>query len=77
MQMAQTGKLGKMPQNGHWLKGDYHEVFEFKPGNYRFFGFSYGKVFYITNGAQKDEKRQDRDWNFAVALRTEFFDTLS
>lgn len=75
--MAQDGKLGKSPENGHWLKGDYHELFEFKPGNFRFFGFPHARVFYIANGAGKDEKRQYKDWNFAIRLRIEFFDNLS
>lgn len=71
-QLAETGRFGKVPQNGHPLKGKWRDLIELKPGDHRFMGFRHGDVFYITNGAPKDAKKQQRDWDFALKIREAF-----
>ena len=73
-QIAISGRVGKMPENGHQLKGKYADITELKPGDFRFFGFRDGDTFFITNGARKDPKRQDRDYDFALEIRAKYFE---
>jgi len=73
-QIAILGRVGKIPENGRQLKGKYADITELKPGNFRFFGFRDGDIFFITNGARKDPKRQDRDYDFAVEIRAKYFE---
>jgi hypothetical protein len=73
-QISVNGKVSKQPENGHWLKGEFADVYEMKPGNFRFMVFRHGNDFYITNGAQKKTERKQRaDWQFAVEARKTFF----
>jgi hypothetical protein len=73
-QVALLGRVGKVPENGRQLKGKYADITELKPSNFRFFGFRDGDTFFITNGARKDPKRQDRDYDFAVEIRAKYFE---
>ena len=73
-QIALRGRVSKVPENGRQLKGKYADITELKPGNFRFFGFRDGDTFFITNGARKDPKRQDRDYDFAVEIRAKYFE---
>ena len=73
-QIAISGRVGKIPENGRQLKGKYADITELKPGDFRFFGFRDGDTFFITNGARKDPKRQDRDYDFAVEIRARYFE---
>jgi hypothetical protein len=73
-QVALLGRVGKIPENGHQLKGKYADITELKPGDFRFFGFRDGDTFFITNGARKDPKRQKRDYDFAVEIRAKYFE---
>lgn len=75
-QIASSGIVGKQPENGHRLKGDYSDLYELKPGKYRFMGFRAGRNFYLTNGAPKNAKRQDRDYDFALQIRGAVLKTL-
>ena len=76
-QYAATGRVAKVPENGHRLQGEYRDLYEFKPGNFRFIGFRYRDTFYLTNAAHKSpKKKQDRDYRLALRLRTEFIARL-
>ena len=72
-QISLRGAVGKQPQNGHWLEGTYAELYQLKPGDYRFFGFRHLVDFFITSGAAKDPKNQERDYAFALKLKQAFF----
>ena len=73
-QIAISGRVGKVPENGRQLKGKYADITELKPGDFRFFGFRDDDTFFITNGARKDPKRQHRDYDFAVEIRAKYFE---
>jgi hypothetical protein len=68
-QVANRGYVGKQPENGHRLKGEYSELYELKPGDHRFMGFRFGRDFYLTNGAPKDDKKQEKDYAFSLKIR--------
>lgn len=72
-QIALNGRVGRIPQNGRQLKGEFRDLTELKPGDFRFLGFRDGDVFYITNGARKDPKNQRRDYQRALGIRAGFF----
>lgn len=74
-QVAAKGHVGKVPENGHKLIGEYDGIYELKPGDYRFFGFRDRTDFYITNAAPKQSRtrRQEPDYKRAKMLREEYF----
>lgn len=75
-QIAIKGAVGKQPENGHWLEGAYSELYQLKPGDFRFFGFRHLIDFFITSGATKDVKNQEKDYAFALKLKHAFFAEL-
>jgi hypothetical protein len=78
-QVAVKGIVGRVPENGHWLKGKYHDIMELKPSGHRFFGFRDGRVFYLASGVKKDPRGrvQKRDYEFALGLRIAYFERKS
>lgn len=66
--MAAEGHLPR--EHGHWLKGPYSELFEFKSLDYRVFAFLLGRRMYLTNAAKKTSPRkQERDYKIAMIMR--------
>lgn len=57
---------------GHYCEPPFEKVFEFTPKRFRFFAFRSGDVFYITNGAWKNPKNQDKDRRFCEKCRIEY-----
>lgn len=75
--VADKGRVAKSPRNGHQLEGEFRDLYELKPGDYRFIGFRHLNTFYISNGAKKEKrKKQERDYRFALAARDAFFKKL-
>lgn len=71
--MSVKGHVAKQPENGHRLHGKYDDLYEVKPGNFRFMVFRHGNEFFITNGAPKKLKgKQDEDYAIALQLRKDF-----
>jgi hypothetical protein len=75
MQFAIKGRIGKMPENGHPLHGEFEDLFVWKPSDFRFIGFRHTHSYYVTNGAPKrlPERKQDADYRIGLALKEEFF----
>jgi hypothetical protein len=72
-QVALTGKVIKVPENGHRLQGEFGMLLELKPGDHRFLAFRHGANVYITNGAPKKKpSRQIADYRVALGLREAF-----
>ena len=72
-QMSVKGRVAKQPENGHPLKGKYRDLYEMKPGDFRFMVFRHGNDFYITNGAPKKERnKQVPDYEHAQRMKTPF-----
>lgn len=69
--MAMKGQL--LSDNGHYCSAPFDKVFEFTPRKFRFFAFRCDDVLYITNGAWKDPKNQDKDRRICEKCRVEFF----
>ena len=67
-QISIKGVVGKQPENGHRLQGDFNDLYELKPGDWRFMGFRQGVDFYLTNGAAK-KRNQEPDYRFAMNVR--------
>lgn len=76
-QIASKGHVGKVPENGHQLKGRYKDLYVLKPGGHRFLGFRFQSTFLLCSGCRKDAKQQDRDYEFALELRTAFLKSAS
>jgi len=75
-QLADEGKVARIPQNGHRLTGEFEGLSVIKPGNrFRFVYFRCSQVFYVTNGAMKDTSvwKQEADYRIGKKLREEFF----
>jgi hypothetical protein len=74
--LADDGKLAQ--EHGHWLKEPYSEIYEFKPLAFRFMAFQVEDHIFVTNGAKKaSKKRQNADYDIAVAMRDDFLARLS
>jgi hypothetical protein len=72
---AKEGRLST-DENGHWLHGDYAQLYEFKPGKHRVIGFIDGTSMYLAVGAPKRRaKAQDGDYRHALTLQNDFFTT--
>lgn len=70
---------GPLPgeSRGRWLKANYRDIYEFKPGAHRIFGFLHEHRLFLTNGApKKNAKEQRNDYDVALAMRRNFFDNL-
>jgi hypothetical protein len=77
-QIAIKGHVSKSGANGHWLGAPFEDIYEMKPGDYRFFGFRHGRIFYITNGAPKKTKGKQRvDYQEALKRRNEFLNDVN
>lgn len=78
MQMALKGTVGKVPENGHKLHGDFEVLWVLKPGDHRILGFRHLDSFYLTNGAPKQPKhhQQEPDYREGMRLRSEFRKSL-
>jgi hypothetical protein len=71
--MAETGSL-PVPAHGHQLRGNYSDLFEFKPGDSRVFGFFHNSNLYLTSGAPKKKpKAQEGDYLEALNMRADFY----
>jgi hypothetical protein len=77
-QMAIKGTVGRVPENGHKLHGDYDTLWVLKPNDFRFIGFRHRDLFLLTNGARKTEteEEQEKDYRLGLKLRKEFFESL-
>jgi hypothetical protein len=63
--------------HGHFLKGKYSKVFEFKPKAGRVYAFFFERNCYLTHGARKKkDKEQVADHDRALALRDDFVQRL-
>lgn len=72
-QLALKGVVGKVPENGHALHGEYDGLHVLKPGDHRFMYFRWGDSCYITNGApKKTNAKQNSDYGQALKLMKEF-----
>ena len=62
-------------EQGHHLRPPYEDIYELKPGRYRFFGFRDRHLFLVTNAAMKmpQLRQQEGDYRMALTLRTEYF----
>jgi hypothetical protein len=77
-QISVKGVVGKQPENGHRLYAPYDDLYELKPGDFRFMGFRSGRDFYLTNGALKAKrKEQERDYKFGLEVRAVVLQSLS
>lgn len=78
-QVSINGRVGKVPENGHPLQGEYDSLQVLKPGDHRFMGFRHGGDFYLTNAAAKKPKpkQQEPDYKIAKGLRDKFFEELA
>jgi hypothetical protein len=82
-QTSLTAKVRQLEQDGrpssyqgHQLRDEYAEIFEFTLPDHRFCAFRHHGLYYITNGANKDPKGQESDYRLALKCRNEFFDDL-
>ncbi|WP_337170177.1 type II toxin-antitoxin system RelE/ParE family toxin [Gemmatimonas aurantiaca] len=69
--------IGHLPSetHGHQLRGEYSDLFEFKPGDSRIFAFLHGTSLYLTSGAPKKKpKTQESDYAEAKNLRRDFLE---
>lgn len=73
-QISIKGRVGKVPENGHYLEGEFSELYELKPGDHRFMGFRRGSDFYLAYGAAKKSKvrAQEADYRTALELKQAF-----
>lgn len=72
-QIAVSGRVSNIPQRGRKLREPFSEIWELKPGPFRYMGFFHNGEFYITNGAPKKTGRQQNvDYSAASRLRLEF-----
>jgi hypothetical protein len=72
--MAEFGRLPS-ESHGHQLRGDFADLFEFKPGDSRIFAFFYGTSLYLTSGAPKRKAKAQRgDYAEAINLRRDFLE---
>ena len=70
--MADFGRLPS-ESHGHQLRGEFSDLFEFKPGDSRVFAFVHGTSLYLTSGAPKRKsKAQLSDYQVALNLRRDF-----
>ena len=78
-QVSLKGRVGKVPENGHPLQGEFDGLQELKPGDYRFMGFRHRENFFITNGAvkQSSASKQRPDYVFAKNLKEAFMRTVT
>lgn len=55
-------EVGRLPdgRHGHYLQPPFTNIFELKPGDGRLFGFFHERTFYVTNGADKKSKKEQR-----------------
>lgn len=57
----------------HRLKGEYSDLYEFKPRGHRIFCFHYEQTTYLTNGGPKQNaKAQKSDYDVARNMRLDF-----
>jgi hypothetical protein len=76
-QITIKGVVGKQPENGHRLYEPFSDLYELKPGDFRFMGFRSGNNFYLTNGAPKAKKKeQERDYRFGLVVRAAVLQSL-
>ena len=74
-QLEQDGRYSKYM--GHRLKTEkYDKIFQYVLPDHRFFSFQHQNGFYITNGANKDPKRPEPDFDLALRCMNEFFNDL-
>jgi hypothetical protein len=76
MQMALHGVVGRVPRNGHKLKGDYSDLWVLKPGDHRFIGFRHHNEFFLAVAGPKlaPERRMKPLYADALAHRVEFLE---
>lgn len=75
-QIAAVGHVGKVPERGHALHGEFSDLYVLKPDGHRFIGWFHAQSFYIAVGAKKDPKRQDVDYRAAQQKHTLFLESL-
>lgn len=74
--MCVKGEIGWNKNNGHPIQ-EFKGLFMLKATrDFEFFGFRHLSIFYITNGARKDPKKQIRDYMLALRIHNEFFKAL-
>jgi hypothetical protein len=70
---------GRLPSDamGHYLDPPYAEIYEFKPGGWRVFGFRHAQNLYLLSGAKKkNPKAQESDYIVAENMRVNFLSNL-
>ena len=72
-EMGDFGRIA-IDKKGHFLKGDYREIYEFKMPITRAFGFRDGNLFIVTNAARKTDttKAQIPDYDRALKLKADY-----
>jgi hypothetical protein len=67
--MSDAGRLAGDAM-GHWLKGRFKQVYEFKTNRCRCFAFQRGRDYYLMSGADKAKpKKQEKNYERALELR--------
>ncbi|MFL5483246.1 MAG: hypothetical protein ACJ8AK_13785 [Gemmatimonadaceae bacterium] len=67
--VSDAGKLASDGM-GHWLKGKFKKVYEFKTKKCRCFALQRGPDYYLMNAADKAKpKKQEKDYERALELR--------